>query len=155
MGRRRRHRALAQKWNMPMELAVDLATLALYDIIIYAGARPPARPGVHRSYIILFYFLYNYIFFLPLLPLGATTAGVAPVLCSPPISTCLSDRGSLQDSLHWLRTWEATRRACGTSATISARGWQYAARMRSARRRNAAPAQLCLHRIVGYVRRGD
>mmetsp|Transcript_1977 Transcript_1977/g.5870 ORF Transcript_1977/g.5870 Transcript_1977/m.5870 type:complete len:452 (-) Transcript_1977:2876-4231(-) len=28
--------ALARKWNMPMELAVDLATLALYDIIIYA-----------------------------------------------------------------------------------------------------------------------
>ncbi|KAK9837841.1 hypothetical protein WJX74_006076 [Apatococcus lobatus] len=29
-------RALAQKWNMPVELAFDLAALALYDVIIYA-----------------------------------------------------------------------------------------------------------------------
>lgn len=28
--------ALAQKWRMPTELAVDLAALALYDIVIYA-----------------------------------------------------------------------------------------------------------------------
>ncbi len=32
------HRALSQKWNMPLELATDLAQLALYDIVIYAGA---------------------------------------------------------------------------------------------------------------------
>ena len=29
-------RQLAAKWNMPMELATDLASLALYDIVIYA-----------------------------------------------------------------------------------------------------------------------
>ena len=29
-------RALGQKWNMPLELAFDLCTLALYDIAIYA-----------------------------------------------------------------------------------------------------------------------
>ncbi|DBA79815.1 hypothetical protein WJX77_002304 [Trebouxia sp. C0004] len=29
-------RQLAQRWNMPLELAYDLATLALYDIVIYA-----------------------------------------------------------------------------------------------------------------------
>ncbi|KAL3161824.1 hypothetical protein ABBQ38_008914 [Trebouxia sp. C0009 RCD-2024] len=28
--------ALAQRWNMPLELAYDLSTLALYDIVIYA-----------------------------------------------------------------------------------------------------------------------
>jgi hypothetical protein len=28
--------ALSQKWNMPLELATDLAQLALYDIVIYA-----------------------------------------------------------------------------------------------------------------------
>lgn len=28
--------ALAQRWRMPTELAVDLAALALYDIVIYA-----------------------------------------------------------------------------------------------------------------------
>ena len=27
--------ALAQRWNMPRELAYDLAALALYDIVIY------------------------------------------------------------------------------------------------------------------------
>lgn len=27
---------LAQRWNMPLELAYDLATLALYDVVIYA-----------------------------------------------------------------------------------------------------------------------
>lgn len=30
-------RSLAARWNMPTELAVDLAALSLYDIIIYAG----------------------------------------------------------------------------------------------------------------------
>lgn len=30
-------RALAARWNMPTELAVDLAALSLYDVIIYAG----------------------------------------------------------------------------------------------------------------------
>ena len=30
------HRQLAARWNMPMELATDLASLALYDIVIYA-----------------------------------------------------------------------------------------------------------------------
>lgn len=29
-------RALSQRWNMPLELAHDLATLALYDIVIFA-----------------------------------------------------------------------------------------------------------------------
>ena len=29
-------RQLAQRWNMPTELAHDLATLALYDIVIFA-----------------------------------------------------------------------------------------------------------------------
>jgi hypothetical protein len=29
-------RQLAARWNMPMELATDLASLALYDIVIYA-----------------------------------------------------------------------------------------------------------------------
>ena len=29
-------RQLAARWNMPMELAIDLAALALYDIVIYA-----------------------------------------------------------------------------------------------------------------------
>lgn len=29
-------RQLAQRWNMPLELAYDLSTLALYDIVIYA-----------------------------------------------------------------------------------------------------------------------
>lgn len=29
-------RALGRKWNMPVELAVDLVALALYDIVIYA-----------------------------------------------------------------------------------------------------------------------
>ncbi len=29
-------RAVGQKWNMPMELAFDLCTLALYDVAIYA-----------------------------------------------------------------------------------------------------------------------
>lgn len=29
-------RALGQRWNMPTELAHDLATLALYDIVIFA-----------------------------------------------------------------------------------------------------------------------
>ena len=29
-------RALAARWNMPVELAVDLAALALYDIVIFA-----------------------------------------------------------------------------------------------------------------------
>lgn len=32
-------RALAQRYNMPVELATDLATLALYDIVIFAGER--------------------------------------------------------------------------------------------------------------------
>jgi len=32
-----KRRALAAKWRMPTELAVDLAALSLYDIIIYAG----------------------------------------------------------------------------------------------------------------------
>ena len=27
--------ALAQRWNMPLEMAYDLAALALYDIVIY------------------------------------------------------------------------------------------------------------------------
>lgn len=31
-------RGLSQKWTMPEELATDLATLALYDIVIFAGA---------------------------------------------------------------------------------------------------------------------
>ena len=30
-------RALATKWNMPAELAIDVAALALYDVIIMAG----------------------------------------------------------------------------------------------------------------------
>ena len=30
-------RALATKWNMPAELAIDVAGLALYDVIIMAG----------------------------------------------------------------------------------------------------------------------
>ena len=29
-------RQLAARWNMPMELAIDLSALALYDIVIYA-----------------------------------------------------------------------------------------------------------------------
>jgi hypothetical protein len=29
-------KALGQKWNMPQELAYDLASLALYDVVIYA-----------------------------------------------------------------------------------------------------------------------
>ena len=29
-------RAIGQKYNMPMELAFDLCTLALYDVAIYA-----------------------------------------------------------------------------------------------------------------------
>lgn len=29
-------RSVGQKWNMPMELAFDLCTLALYDVAIYA-----------------------------------------------------------------------------------------------------------------------
>ncbi|DBB03577.1 TPA: hypothetical protein ACH3X3_010914 [Trebouxia sp. C0006] len=29
-------KALSQRWNMPLELAYDLATLALYDIVIFA-----------------------------------------------------------------------------------------------------------------------
>ena len=29
-------RSLAARWNMPLELATDLASLALYDVIIYA-----------------------------------------------------------------------------------------------------------------------
>ena len=29
-------RSIGSKWNMPMELAFDLCTLALYDIAIYA-----------------------------------------------------------------------------------------------------------------------
>ena len=29
-------RSVGSKWNMPMELAFDLCTLALYDIAIYA-----------------------------------------------------------------------------------------------------------------------
>ena len=29
-------RALAQRWRMPVELALDLVALALYDIVIYA-----------------------------------------------------------------------------------------------------------------------
>jgi len=31
-------RSLAAQWKMNLELAVDLASLALYDIVIYAGA---------------------------------------------------------------------------------------------------------------------
>lgn len=30
------YRALASHWNMPLELATDLTSLALYDIVIYA-----------------------------------------------------------------------------------------------------------------------
>ena len=30
------NRSVGSKWNMPMELAFDLCTLALYDIAIYA-----------------------------------------------------------------------------------------------------------------------
>ena len=29
-------RSLAARWNMPVELAIDLAALALYDVVIYA-----------------------------------------------------------------------------------------------------------------------
>lgn len=34
------HRALSQKWDMPLELATDLCQLALYDIVIFAGTTP-------------------------------------------------------------------------------------------------------------------
>ena len=37
-------RSLAQKYNMPMELAVALAGLALYDIVIFVD-----DSGEHRS----------------------------------------------------------------------------------------------------------
>ena len=30
-------RGLAQRWRMPLEMALDLAVLGLYDIFIYAG----------------------------------------------------------------------------------------------------------------------
>lgn len=31
------HRKLAAQWRMPVELAIDVAVLALYDIVIMAG----------------------------------------------------------------------------------------------------------------------
>ena len=30
-------RSLAAKWNMPAELAIDVAALALYDVVVMAG----------------------------------------------------------------------------------------------------------------------
>ena len=49
-------RALAARWKMPAELTLDVAGLALYNIIIMAGARNSdtcviarsAPPGLHR-----------------------------------------------------------------------------------------------------------
>lgn len=32
-------RALAQRWDMPTELALDLAALSLYDVVILADGR--------------------------------------------------------------------------------------------------------------------
>ena len=42
-------RQLASSWNMPVELALDLSALALYDIIIYAGAGHKIAVGVNFS----------------------------------------------------------------------------------------------------------
>ena len=33
----RLNRSLAAKWNMPAELAIDVAALALYDVVVMAG----------------------------------------------------------------------------------------------------------------------
>ena len=42
-------RSLAARWNMPTELAVDLAALSLYDIIIYAGGYSPAASAARLT----------------------------------------------------------------------------------------------------------
>jgi hypothetical protein len=42
-------RSLAARWNMPTELAVDLAALSLYDIIIYAGEYAPAASAARLT----------------------------------------------------------------------------------------------------------
>lgn len=46
---RRANRALAAKWRMPTELAVDLAALSLYDIVIYAGKFQSDSGFCHES----------------------------------------------------------------------------------------------------------
>jgi hypothetical protein len=42
-------RELAARWSMPVELALDLAALALYDVVIVAdGERVEGRGAQHR-----------------------------------------------------------------------------------------------------------
>lgn len=44
-------RSIGSKWNMPMELAFDLCTLALYDIAIYADDSTSMKfaEGMHST----------------------------------------------------------------------------------------------------------
>ena len=46
------HRSLASRWKMPVELALDLVALALYDIVIYADDSTSMKYAENGSSIV-------------------------------------------------------------------------------------------------------